>query len=578
MPKFNVINLRDNSLWGEAWVGGGAGPQEFENGDIAGAVATRLNQNAARDDYYADETGRARQSSSLNDKWQPRPALEKNPAWRERETARFASGEYMRLPFHSDKDWLYYFGAGRARHEQFPHVHIEGKTPVIRWTAGEVHGETDRKSQESYSQFIGRTWERSTSQYERLCAIWQDHFQLNGEFRLLMTAPEIRQAYVNGPDSCMKGSPARFWDKFTSNNSGDAWPHPTEAYAGGDLALAVLQKDDEYFARGICWPEKKIHGRLYGASSAALRKILAARDYVDVYGVKRNDAAWVGAKLAAIPLAGRGHRGFTKRYFMMPYFDFAAQVVLSDDEKHFTLVKQGDGVPAGGTDGWFQMPAPQISARSGRKFYGTTVIVRTAQNGLIVDQIWAVDEATPENVYHYNGRAYDRATCPVKSVWACSEQVLMRSDIPESAETATCALSGLEFERRNLAKYCTGMRSDGNRISVMASPWAIRMAGGFSSDDSFYAPWMASRIVSGRNRVSIYSIYTEHNSIGGARFIPGELFDKDSADRLARVCVQDVGGNQRHVAPMVDGAWRRPEGWVAVDLGGGMTAYRHPRG
>lgn len=61
------------------------------------------------------------------------------------------------------------------------------------------------------------------------------------------TAEEVLWVYDNGPQSCMKGMPGVI------------------AYADSDLAIAYLYDEDEdwVIARALCWPDKKVFGRVY---------------------------------------------------------------------------------------------------------------------------------------------------------------------------------------------------------------------------------------------------------------------------------------------------------------------------
>lgn len=97
------------------------------------------------------------------------------------------------------------------------------------------------------------------------------------------TSDEIVRVYENGPSSCMS-HPA---DDYASS------VHPCAVYESPDLKLAFIEYGDKISARCLVWPDKKIHGRIYGDEirmrallEAAGYKLLTKGDYGDLTGAR----------------------------------------------------------------------------------------------------------------------------------------------------------------------------------------------------------------------------------------------------------------------------------------------------
>lgn len=165
--------------------------------------------------------------------------------------------------------------------------------------------------------------------------------QETAEVVLFATTPDqIEYVYVNGPPSCMSRSASGY----------DSREHPTRIYGAGDIAIAHMTwRDDDtcedaygrkgdkrgYFkARAICWPEKKVFGRIYPDpcydQGAALQAALLALGYRSAHTVSQ---AFNGARLLRIEYDDR---------FVMPYLDNPCQsfddhgdyLVMSDCGEH----------------------------------------------------------------------------------------------------------------------------------------------------------------------------------------------------------------------------------------------------
>jgi hypothetical protein len=122
------------------------------------------------------------------------------------------------------------------------------------------------------------------------------------ELKITETAEDAIQVYRNGPRSCM-----------TNSDSVAVYSAP------GDLRVAYIERFDTPTARAVVWPERKIHGRIYG-DRIRLQTQLEKAGYT--YG------NFIGAKL---PRIGRGKR----QGFVLPYIDNMG--VVEDCGDHILL-------------------------------------------------------------------------------------------------------------------------------------------------------------------------------------------------------------------------------------------------
>ena len=208
-------------------------------------------------------------------------------------------------------------------------------------------------------RFLTRFFKGILSEAEIACmARWQETGSLDNpytsyELGFATTREEIADVYMSGPDSCMSGSD---WD---------VGMHPCEVYAAGDLAVAYLRGTDAdtprppYIARTLCWPDRKIFGRVYptphnyvtdGFSSSedataaqqALRNKLLALGYAET---GHRSSGFAGARLLRI---GCTHPDEDEPAWVMPYIDGA--YYAKDRRDHFVL-SESDGYRAESTDG-----------------------------------------------------------------------------------------------------------------------------------------------------------------------------------------------------------------------------------
>ena len=143
------------------------------------------------------------------------------------------------------------------------------------------------------------------------------------------TEEEIEEVYVNGPHSCMAGNAREFNSSI----------HPTRVYAAGDLAIAHIGTD----SRVLCWPEKKVYGRIYGNTES--RRDTLENALKDI-GYSYEPYKFCGAKLLLVE---------DEDSYVMPYLDRGLEVEERDG--YFVIVR--NGITADSTSGL--LPAKECS-------------------------------------------------------------------------------------------------------------------------------------------------------------------------------------------------------------------------
>jgi len=254
-----------------------------------------------------------RYSNILGKKCQPRVMKADN--WKSREVSRLLGGAYTSVPFDRN-DW---FREHKVYKEHFAHV-SKKELGKISFTANENDGIRDIKTHMSPGRYL-TTFYSDVLCRQNIEGIANDFASRYEPLHLnfATTPDEIERIYMNGPRSCMAGS----HPQITSS------VHPTRVYGAGDLAVAYLSYVNEngkecISARSVCWPARKIYGRVYGNSSKLI-KALEDKEF------KRNDNDFEGARLLRIKENDK---------FIMPYLECGLSVKDYDDE-YFIISRVG---------------------------------------------------------------------------------------------------------------------------------------------------------------------------------------------------------------------------------------------
>lgn len=267
-----------------------------------------------------------------------RPIVAINDDWKDREHERFKMGYYHRpamldpyaLPLH------------------FLHV-SNNNPPLLCYTQNEEKGCLDKQSKISLSGYLER-FHPTIKEFDRhiICSQYSALAIEYDGLKFTSSPEEIVKVYRNYcpgrlgvASSCMRGT-------FKTS------VHPTYVYGAGDLAIAYLVDDKGRTTdRALCWPEKKIYGRVYGDSR--LHECLKVRGYrASQFHTGSTKDSMEGARLLAIP--------YKDNYYIMPCVDEPIKASLTEDKKYFVLQRKGLAVLTG-TGGFTIIPKPQICAR-----------------------------------------------------------------------------------------------------------------------------------------------------------------------------------------------------------------------
>ena len=243
-------------------------------------------------------------------KHQVRPVVDQT--WIQREQARFDTGHYERLPW----TLFYLWKEGIDGDKLFAHV-SKTSPGKVAFTESPEKGAADRQTVISPGKFLERYTTLGADKIKSLANEFTARYA-DSVLKFATTADEIESVYVNGPSSCLAYKACHFETDGT---------HPARVYAAGDLAVAYTipidaEECNKISERCLCWPAKKIYGRIYG-ESGRLANLLANEGY--------SPGKLDGARLLKL-------RNDMDDY-IMPYIDYAG---CSDNGDHFIIQSHGD--------------------------------------------------------------------------------------------------------------------------------------------------------------------------------------------------------------------------------------------
>lgn len=232
-------------------------------------------------------------------KCQPRRLA--SDAWKARELGRFADGSYVPLPW-ADLPSL------SLTADHFAHVStVYGAK--IAYTVDAAKGAGDLQTRMKPGKYLAAFYRDvfDAPTIARMAAEFATQF---GEANALLFADDadgIERVYVNGPHSCMAHAASHFSSSI----------HPVRIYAAGDLAVAYMEREGRITARALCWPDKKLYGRVYG-DETRLTDLLESAAYIS--------GDLEGARMLRIEEGA---------VFVMPYIDGSTSA--RDDGEHLIL-------------------------------------------------------------------------------------------------------------------------------------------------------------------------------------------------------------------------------------------------
>lgn len=203
--------------------------------------------------------------------------------FRSREQGRFRTGEYLRcIGLLEDMDFRLAYESECQRtgvpHSMLHYLHWSVKDPeMVAYTPSLEYGIRDRQVRVKLGRYLSKHFGHLLSEKKRLELVEKHNATAlaNCKFHIAMTPGRIEAVYTHGPSSCMGYSRHHFAHNF----------HPTRIYGAGDLGVAFMWRQDtdgrqRITARALVWPDKMIHGRVYGDESR-FKAMLIDRGYVE---------------------------------------------------------------------------------------------------------------------------------------------------------------------------------------------------------------------------------------------------------------------------------------------------------
>ncbi len=279
----------------------------FTSGAEAGKTASSLNETARASGSSTRFRVISLKSAPVSD------------AWKERETMRFVYGTYKPVPWHAEP-WI--------NPNHFAHV-SKADPSKLAYTPNPEHGAADRQTRMRPGRYLTQHYSDVLPQDE--IRVWCARYtkeNSNPKLQFATTPDEIQAVYESGPSSCMGKRANHF----------DSTQHPTRVYGAGDLAIAWIKKnaesdedtdidDIDISARALCWPTKKIYGRIYGDEN--LLEVLLTEA-----GFKEGEEGdFDGAKLLRIEEDSGA--------FIAPYLD-DPNISVNDNGKFLILDQYGE--------------------------------------------------------------------------------------------------------------------------------------------------------------------------------------------------------------------------------------------
>lgn len=233
--------------------------------------------------------------------------------WRDREHALFNTGVYSLPVWCNEPFW---FDNGHVHRDHFVHVSLEDPTKLA-YTESEEKGEADRQTTVKPGRYLAKFFPHLTQKQLTFYSEWfvrgerpPEHVEAGLHFA--STPEDIVHVYANGPSSCMHGESY------------------VRVYGAGDLAVAYLVEDEQIIARALCWPEKKVFGRIYPETCNPKGQALFDRLKAEGYSSHQQvSGAFNGARMLKIELDYGG--------YVMPYLDHGC----FDDDGEFWVMNTG---------------------------------------------------------------------------------------------------------------------------------------------------------------------------------------------------------------------------------------------
>lgn len=261
-------------------------------------------------------------------KFRPAKVVDGDTNWKDRETKRFETGDYLRCDILEKK--------GLIIPDHFLHLSKENIFSLA-YTKSDEKGREDKQTTISVIGYLETYFADKTKAAERN-SIKKLHEQevLKRTVKFAYTPDDIEYVYTHFDenvgdlaDSCMRYN----IEEFSSHI------HPVRVYGAGDLAIAYLANSEgETTHRALVWPEKKIYSRVYGDSQ--LHDVLKSLGYEkSSYYDEENAKSIKGARLLNIA----SENDEFKNHLVLPYIDDPVNVEFHEDSQFLLLVGEETG-------------------------------------------------------------------------------------------------------------------------------------------------------------------------------------------------------------------------------------------
>jgi hypothetical protein len=482
---FIVVNLRTGKEWCNL-----AGETVFyATGDKAADAAKNLNLHSrwnfcyyrTRSDQYPGEGSRI---SSLDlvhaqDKWQVRPA-NKNENWIEDEQKKYKKNS---IPWAKDPIWQEIVKSSHLEHH-FPIWNKENN--IISYFETLADGLYQRRRLLNVMKYLRKF---VPSEYNEKLSEWAKQlFSLpeNVEFGIVNTRAQIREIYENGPESCMKGKPTRWYKSKKA-------PHPAEVYASKDLGVAYIKRSGKYTARSVVWPDKSIYVRLYGDDSNLLKQALECNGYAQ--------GNLEGANLLYIPADKIIKQPCTA---IIPYIDGGCSSVGLSKDKKFLVVGENKSKASGKQAVYLDMEYQSHSGKTFNAFRDNPIEVYLSPRKSVIYSRSEIENENQKYFFCYQtNKTYLKEAIELVHIFNYygERYAITKFDYnkrKKKGHVMKCDFYGIEVERDALFDVVVGYEKDGTPI---VHKWigTVPATFYFSYGKKYYANWLAVTFPGYRN-------------------------------------------------------------------------------
>lgn len=186
----------------------------------------------------------------------------------------------------------------------------------INFIASEDHGAQLRFTRMTVGRYLTSYYPELTDEVKKRMIASVDP---RGALMIARTPDEVERVYDQGPSSCMAADAGR----VRTDTGGKV--HRARMYGGPDLAVAYVQVGERITARVVCWPDRKVYGRLYGDENR-LKQLLAEEGY-------SYSQYFDGARISEVVTNVKGVQNGEEPIYHSSYFDNIRGLIVDDNRQ-----------------------------------------------------------------------------------------------------------------------------------------------------------------------------------------------------------------------------------------------------